>query len=889
MKHYQPLSVLPILCLITALAGCTSAGPSVPASPPGTASTTLSPTGERAGQAGETPPPGGKLVYGLTLSPSGIDPHVNASSELGIPLRSVYDSLVYRALGGSSNNSQQFVPGLAKVWQISPDGLTYTFHLRHDVTFHDGTPFNAEAVRANLERVADPATMSQKAIFLLGPFKSAEVLDEYTVAIHLSAPYAPLLDGLSQVYLGMASPKALAQWGVDYQFHQVGSGPFRFVEYVPNDHLTIVRNEDYRWGPATQDHAGPAYLEQVEFRFFTDPAGRATALEAGDVDVMGELPPLDAARLRKDSRFVIIPVPVPGQSLGMILNTQRPPLDDIRVRRALLLATDRDAIVKAVFGGQSPVADGPLTAATFGYTATLAGHIRYQPDEAGRLLQEAGYVDSDGDGVRDRDGQPLALDAVLMSWGSVPEVAQLLQSQWKEVGITLRTQTLTYPAALEAVRQGAYHLIPQNYAGSDPDLLYTYYHSGVPFNWSRASDAALDDLLDRARQETAPDGRAALYAQAQQRVLDLALLIPIRDPVNLNAASARVHGLRFDAQGWFPILHDVSLGAGSQESGVRLASFPRTPASRMAYVIARRLLTTLIALWGVATIVFILLRVLPGDPAEALLAGSGASEAAIARARAQMGLDDPLPIQYGRYLWATMRGDLGRSLFSNRPVILTLTEQLPATAELAAAALCVTVVVGLGLGLLTALRAGSWVDRLAIGGAVLGVSVPIFWSGLLLTWLFSLVLGWLPATGAGDWRHLVMPAALLGFVGAAPLARLVRANMLSVLQADYVTVARAKGLPGRTLIRRHALRNAILPAINLIGLQAGFLLGGTVVTESVFARPGLGRVVVDAILWKDLPVIQGAVLLIAAIYVLINLTVDIAGTLLDPRLRQADH
>ena len=306
----------------------------------------------------------------------------------------------------------------------------------------------------------------------------------------------------------------------------------------------------------------------------------------------------------------------------------------------------------------------------------------------------------------------------------------------------------------------------------------------------------------------------------------------------------------------------------------------------MPHVIVRRVLAAALALWGVTTAAFVLLRVLPGDPALTLLAGSGASEAAIAQARAQMGLDEPLAVQYGHYLWNVAHGDLGRSLFSNRPVMLTISEQLPATVELAVAALLITVAAGLGLGILTAVRAGSWLDRLCIGGAVLGMSAPIFWSGLLLTWLFSVTLNWLPATGAGSWQHLLMPATVLGLVGAGPLARLVRAHMLTTLQAGYITAARGKGLREHVVIRRHALRNALIPAVNLIGLQAGFLLSSTVVTESVFARPGLGRVVVDAILWKDLPVVQGAVLLIAATYVAINLAVDLLAVALDPRVRQ---
>ncbi len=534
------VSTLPLLTACASMGG-----PSLPASP--------APKVTQPSQAG------GKLVYGLTLSPSGIDPHVNASAELGIPLSSVYDTLVYRVADSTANAGKQFVPGLAESWEVSDDGLTYTFYLRHDVIFHDGTPFNAEAVRANIERIVDPDTQSQKAAFLLGPFDSVEVIDEYTVAIHLSAPYAPLLDGLAQVYLGIASPAALAQWGPDYQFHQVGTGPFKFVEYVPNDHLTLVRNDDYNWGPTIYDHSGPAYLDEIEFRFFSDSAGRALALEAGDADVMGELPPLDAARLRQDSRFVIIPIAIPGQPLGFVLNVQHPPLDDVHVRQALLFATDRTAIVQAIFGGESPPATGPLTAVTFGYDPSLAERYSYNPDEAARLLEEAGWTDSDGDGIREQNGRPLTLDAALMTWGSVPEVAQLLQAQWAQVGVELHTETLTYPAALEAAREGNYHIIPQNFSSSDPDLLWVYYHSDVPFNWSKVSDATLDDLLDRGRSITDPAQRAELYIQAQRRIMELALLVPIRDPVNLNATGARVQGLRFDAHGWFPLLHDVYL------------------------------------------------------------------------------------------------------------------------------------------------------------------------------------------------------------------------------------------------------------------------------------------------------------------------------------------
>lgn len=300
----------------------------------------------------------------------------------------------------------------------------------------------------------------------------------------------------------------------------------------------------------------------------------------------------------------------------------------------------------------------------------------------------------------------------------------------------------------------------------------------------------------------------------------------------------------------------------------------------------RRLLSTVFVLWGVVTLTFFAMRLLPGDPATVLISQGGGSAEDIATLRRQLGLDDPLLIQYTSFLGKLIQGDLGMSLVSHRPVTQAIAEQLPHTLALASSATFFSVVLGISMGVLAAVYEGSWIDQLCITLSILGVSVPILLSGLLLILLFSLVLGWLPATGQGSWSHLVMPSFVLSLASLGTIARLVRAQMLDVLPQDYISVARSKGLKERVILWRHALRNALIPVVTIIGLQFGALLGGTVVTESLFSRRGLGRLVVDAISWQDYPLVQGVVILGATIYVAVNLLVDLSYGLLDPRIRR---
>ncbi len=314
----------------------------------------------------------------------------------------------------------------------------------------------------------------------------------------------------------------------------------------------------------------------------------------------------------------------------------------------------------------------------------------------------------------------------------------------------------------------------------------------------------------------------------------------------------------------------------------------------MTGYVARRLLALLPVLLIVATVGFFLIYLTPGDPAAVML-GPDATEEDLDSLRAIMGLDRPLLVQLVRWYSRTLRGDLGYSIFLQRPVLQAIFERLEPTMLLTMMALAVAVGIGVPAGVLSAVRRNSWVDQASMGVALLGVSMPGFWLGLNLILVFSVYLGLFPVAGyvpiqqslAGAIRSLVLPAVTLGFGGSALVARMTRSSMLEVLGQDYVRTARAKGNRERRVIVGHALRNAMIPTVTVIGLALGGLLAGAIVTETVFALPGVGRLVISSVLRRDYPVVQGVLMFIAAIYVLVNLLIDVLYVYLDPRVKYA--
>lgn len=307
----------------------------------------------------------------------------------------------------------------------------------------------------------------------------------------------------------------------------------------------------------------------------------------------------------------------------------------------------------------------------------------------------------------------------------------------------------------------------------------------------------------------------------------------------------------------------------------------------MLRYVTGRLVGLLPVLLGVTILVFVMLRIAPGDPLIALLGeeAQGMSREALAELRVQYGFDRDPVSQYLGFLGGALTGDLGNSVRTGQPVLREIAVRLPATLQLAGAGMLIALVIGLSLGILAAVYRRTVLDYLAVTVALAGVSIPVFWSGLILMLFFALQLGWLPASGYGTWRHLVLPATAIGFSSSAIIARVTRSSMIEVLRSDYVRTARAKGLTDRRINLRHALRNAMLPVITVVGLQFGGLLGGSVLTETVFAWPGLGRLVVDSIRAQDGPLVQGTVLFIAVVFIVINLLVDLSYALLNPRIR----
>ena len=504
-----------------------------------------------AGDAGE-PTEGGDLTYAVVNGFANFDPNVTASAPDAIALRQIYDSLVDLKDG-------EIVPWLASAWTVSDDGLSYEFDLRDDVTFQDGTPFDAEAVCFNFDRIVNPDTGSLYAVALIGAYESCEATDATTAVVTLSAPYTPFLANLSTPFLGMVSPTAVEADPASFSVNPVGTGPFSFVSFAADSELKLARNDDYNWAPEGAEHEGPAYLDSLTFQIISDATVRTGSLTSGDVDAIDGVPAQQVQTIEANPDLSYLNEVQSGGMFQIFMNSTRPGLEDTDVRVAIAKALDIDSSVAATYFGAYERATSPLAPTTAGFDDSIAP-IGFDPDAAAAELDAAGWAIG-SDGIREKDGVKLSLSYLEFSpsYDSRLELAEFLKANLADIGVELVIEGLPIAQIQEKIAANDYDFVTTSFIAVDPDILNTLYQSESYFNFSRAT--AFDDQL--AEGQITPSGadRDAIYAGIQQTVVEDAYSIPTYLMAYRVATNSNLGGLGFDAAA-YPKLYDAYLGQG---------------------------------------------------------------------------------------------------------------------------------------------------------------------------------------------------------------------------------------------------------------------------------------------------------------------------------------
>lgn len=816
------------------------------------------------------------VTVALQLEPPNLDPTSGAAVAVDeVVYGAVFEGLVRLDAQGAVK------PLLATWWEIAPDGLTYTFHLRDGVKFQDGTPFDASIVKFSLERAIAPgSTNVQKQA--LSVIRQVEVVDPRTVRLHLSAPYSDLLYTLAWGDSVMVSPKSVATLATA----PVGTGPFRFVGWRRGDAITLVRNEGY-WGQ-------PAKLKTVRFRFIGDPAAAFAAIKTHEIDAFPDYPaPENLAQLRADPALKVITGSSEGEVI-LAINERVGPMADVRVRRAIQHALDRRAIIDgAMYGYGTPIGSHfpPQNAAY----VDLTGLYPHDVAKAKALLAQAGYPNG------------LDLTLKLPPPNYARRSGEIVAAQLAKAGIRVKIETLEWAQWLDQV-YGRHvfdltivsHAEPMDYGIYDKDDYYFGYHSAAFYRLMQALEAATDEgqrtaILGQIQRQIAQDAVNGFLFQFPRlgvfdaRLKDFWLNAPTQT-IDLRAASFGGGG------GAEASTQTTSGAAGAIVGGVlalAVASGLALVAVRFgAAYLAGRAAVMLLTLLVASLVVFTIIQVAPGDPAAYML-GLNASPEAIANLRHQMGLEGPAAQRYLAWLLGLLHGDFGVSYTYQTPVAALIAERIGVSLPLAGLAMALSIIIGAPIGALAAARRGKAADTLVMGLTQIGVAIPNFWFAVLLVMVFSIGLKWVSAGGFPGWeaglvpalKALALPAIALAAPQAAIIARVVRSALIDTLTEDWMRTARAKGLTAGQALWRHGLPNALIPVLTILGLQFPFLLAGGVIIENVFFLPGLGRLVLQAVTQRDLIVAQGVVMLLVFVVVSANFLVDLAYLLVDPRLR----
>lgn len=526
-------------------------GSSAPATVAPTSAPAAAPTVAPAEPAAQG---GGELRFGQNNEPDTLDPALTAQASSFTIMMNIFDTLVWM-----DPNTLTFVPGLAESWESSADGLTHTFKLRQGVTFHDGTPFNAGAVKYSFDRIKNPDIKAATALGKLGPYSETKVIDEYTAQIVLSAPYPGLFDALSQTWLGIVSPTAAEAAGEEFGRNPVGTGPMKFGEWVAKDHITIERNNDYNWGASFWNHTGPAYLERVTFVPIADNGARLTAFESGDLHIIEAVPEQDFDRLKAEGSYQMRVSPSQGGPMAFFMNTESGPTADIAVRKAILHGLNRRDLIATALFGLYDGAEGPLSPNTLFYLKEVEGMYPYDPAKAQSLLDEAGWV-MGSDGIREKDGQKLEIDFV--NWPAAQPMVIATQALLKPIGIQVNVKIFDQATRVQMGHNGEGHLFSTGLLDSEPGGIALLYHSSNigGFAWSRFKSDELDGLLDAQAVEPDTTKRAALFADFQRLVMENALIYPAYVFARLHALSAKVQNFRVNQLGSYPYFYEIALG-----------------------------------------------------------------------------------------------------------------------------------------------------------------------------------------------------------------------------------------------------------------------------------------------------------------------------------------
>ena len=524
------------------------------------AATSAATSSASTASAGTGAKQGGHLTIGQAGEPDTLDMYRTESSVSWEVGWAIFDTLII------ADEKLALYPDLATKWEAAPDGTIYTFTLRQDVKFHDGTTFDASAVKFNLDRTVDPATGSLLSIVDIGPYDKSEVLDDHTVKVTLKSPYGIFIRAMSLMEFPMLSPKIADMAVEDVGQHPIGTGPFKFKEWVTQDHIELERFVDYNWGPSPPyAHSGPAYLDGVTFKFLADAPTRVAALEAKEVDAIMRTPGTDVTRLKGEG-FDLVTGLQTGMPTGFIVNTNKFPTDDPAVRKAINLGLDREQISKGLYAGQEAPGYCPLTPTTFAYW-DCTGQIKFDPAGAKAALEGAGWTKK-GD-FYEKDGKSCKLDVYVFGTNGAP--GEAFQAAIRPIGIDVNLQVVPFTQQKDVGFTGKHNMMLGRFDAPDPSILTLLFHSrnigAEGFTWTHLNESnpdlqkQLDDLLDQGANEPDQDKRKQIYAQVQQIIVDQNMFVAMKYDAMLVMMTKKVSGWRMNDLGYQPRIYDVSISS----------------------------------------------------------------------------------------------------------------------------------------------------------------------------------------------------------------------------------------------------------------------------------------------------------------------------------------